>query len=893
MFLFTRIKDVTTRTAAVAATALLIALTLALSVSSANAAFGVAGFDGEVVHVDGTAASQAGGHPHEASTRIEFNQVSPDPLTAFLRADGTVRRTLVELPAGLVGNPTAVPTCSSRQVSSDAGCPLTSQVGMAEVLQPFGEAEVAVYNMVPPRGAAAAFVFVVAGVRINLYATLRTGGDYGITIDVRDIPQALPVLATTVRLWGVPGDHRTGAPRIPFLTNPSACTPAGRGLLTRLTATSWEGATDTASFVSHDAPPNEDQPLGPTGCDVVPFEPSFAATPSTSAPDSPTGLDVNLSFPTDGLLNPEGIATAALKTAKVTLPEGMTINPAGAGGLAACTDAQLNLEGDAAVTCPSASKVGSATATTPLLRESLTGAIYIRSQNSSDPESGEMFRIALVLENEERGISIRLPGSIRADKNSGRLVTTFDNNPQLPVGSIDLEFKGGPRAPLATPLTCGQKTVDAELTSWSGKTVARQSTFNIDCTRALGEFTPSFAAGTVNPAGGAFSPFALTFGKPDGNKAVAGITLRLPEGLTANIADHLGTQVGSVTALAGPGTAPYALPGAVFFEGAYGDAPFSLRAVVPAVAGPFNLGVVEVRQKVYVDPHDAHVTVVSDPLPTIVAGVPVRLQRLDVNVDKPGFILNPTSCAPKVISGTLAAEDGQTAAVSSRFQVGDCGSLRFVPKMTLKVGARGKLTRGKRTPLEVTLTMPRGDANNKSVTVTLPKVLNSRLDVVNRSRACSIDQFNADRCPMVVGNATAVTPLLRDPLKGPAYFVYNPARRLPDLVVRLRGQVAIDLVGKVAITRDLRLQTNFDAVPDAPITKFRLLLESGPRNGPIGITRNLCLPATRRALKADLALTAQSARKVTRAQQISVAGCGRASARGRRAARSRRSAGGR
>jgi hypothetical protein len=160
--------------------------------------------------------------------------------------------------------------------------------------------------------------------------------------------------------------------------------------------------------------------------------------------------------------------------------------------------------------------------------------------------------------------------------------------------------------------------------------------------------------------------------------------------------------------------------------------------------------------------------------------------------------------------------------------------------------------------------------------VTLPTVLNARLDVVNRREACSIEQFRADRCPMSVGTAVAVTPVLRDPLRGPAYFVYNPARRLPDLVVRLKGPVEVDLVGKVTITRSLRLQTTFDTVPDVPITMFRLSLESGPRNGPIGVTRNLCLRETKKALKADLGLVAQNNRKYTAKQKISVAGCGKA-----------------
>jgi hypothetical protein len=311
------------------------------------------------------------------------------------------------------------------------------------------------------------------------------------------------------------------------------------------------------------------------------------------------------------------------------------------------------------------------------------------------------------------------------------------------------------------------------------------------------------------------------------------------------------------------------------------------------VAGPFDLGTVVVRAAIFVDRNTAELRIVSEPLPTILEGIPLQIRLVEVRVDRPNFTVNPTNCAPKQIGGQVVSTNGALANLASRFQVGNCASLPFKPKMTLKVGARGKLTRGKRTPLEVTLSMTRGQANNRSVEVTLPKAVNARLDVVNRRVACTIEQFRADRCTMVVGTATAATPLLRDRLSGPAYFVYNPARRLPDLVVRLKGQVDFDLVGKVAITRDLRLQTTFDAVPDVQISTFRLRLESGPRNGPVGLTRNVCSPSVRRELKASLALVAQSNRKVERSQQISVVGCGRASSRATRAASRARSKKGR
>jgi hypothetical protein len=868
------------------------------SPGSASAAFGLVPDSFRVSSTDpnGDLVTQAGAHA-DATTSFRLNTVR-DARGVEL-PDEDLKDVVLELPVGAVGDPTATPQCSAADFGySPPRCPTATQVGVARLLiktlpiepAPSG-AVVPVFNLVPPRGQVAQFGFAIARNKTVITASLRSATDYGITATVRNTPGGLFIFGADVTLWGVPADpahdalrFRTGetapgdasrnplpsqAPRNPFFTNPFECGPVPT---TRIAVSSWQHPETMDRAVAT-------SPVG-TGCEKLSFRPSISVTPTTDQPDTPTGLSVNLKFPQND--DPNGLATPPLRDAIVTLPEGMTINPASAGGLMACADADLRLASSAPVSCPDASKIGTVEATTPVLATPLTGGIYLRPQASDDPASGDMFRIALVLENRERGVSVRLPGRIRANPATGRLETTFRDNPQLPVSDISLTFKSGPRAPLVTPATCGTHTVHAHLTSWGGQTADLDSSFSIACTPGLGMFAPAFTAGVTNPVGGAFSPFVLQISKPDGQSPLDGLSMTLPTGLLANISDHLHSQVGSATALAGPGTNPYALPGRVYLEGAYGDAPFSLRVVVPAVAGPFDLGTVVVRQRVYVDRDDAHVTIVSDPLPTIVKGVPVRMQRIDVAVDKPGFMVNPTSCAAKTVSAVLHAETGQTAPVSSHFQVGSCSALPFRPRMSLRVGARGRTKRDITTPFSATLRMTPGQANNRSVKVTLPKPLNSRLAIVNQ--ACTLEAYRADDCGARarIGSAVAVTPLLRDPLRGSAYFVRNPARRLPDIMVALKGQVDFDLTGKISIPRDLTLTTNFDLVPDVPITMFRLDLVAG-RNGPIGVVQNLCSRRTRRALVARLALRAQSGRLVERNQRISVAGCGRGAARSRRA----------
>jgi hypothetical protein len=907
----------TTRTFKALLTTIVVALQLAVLAPIATAEFDVTGFDGTATSADGTSLTQAGAHA-DVSTSFSFatRTVGSDRVP-----DGSVRDIDVTLPAGLVGDPTAAPTCTDAELVAGPdgivpACPLDAQVGSAFVdvgylSEPY---LVGVYNMKPTDGVPARFAFNVVGVLVYVDADLVNDGDYHLVARVRNVSQGVPILGTSLTLWGVPSDPvhdadrydpsaiafgaRSSLPRRAFMTLPTDC--AAGPLTTTLRARSWQQPDmwRTASFVSHDdaAPTN---PTGVTGCERLRFDPSLQIRPTTTLPDAPTGLNVALTLPQS--TSPDGLATANLKDVVVTLPDGMTINPSGADGLEGCTDAQLGLGTDAPIACPERSKIGDAEAVTPLLAEKLTGGVYIRSQNSSDPASGEMYRIALVLENARRGISVRLAGQLRVN-DRGRIETTFNGNPQLPVSELDLSFKSGGRAPLATPPACGPQTATATLTSWAGQTAHVTDGFTFECVG--GGFAPSFVAGTGNPVAGAFTSFGVRFGREDREQQLGGIDIDAPPGLTARIADvpvlcadaaaavgacMEGSRIGSVTSAAGAGD-PFTLPGRVDITGPYKGAPFGLSIVVPAVAGPFDLGTVVVRAAIYVDRNDASLRIASDPLPTILKGVPLRIRMVDVDVDRPSFVINPTNCARQRIDGVISSVAGTKANVSTRFQAGSCASLPFAPKMTIKVGARGRTGRGVRTPLEATLAMTRGQANNRSVQLTLPKTLNARLDVVSRRRACSIEQFQTDRCPTVVGTATATTPLLRDPLRGPAYFVFNPARRLPDLVVRLKGQVDIDLVGKVTITRDLKLQTTFDTVPDVPVTRFALRLVSG-KNGPIGAVRNLCDSTTRRQSVAAGVFAGQNGTIVRRDLKISVAGCARSAKRhasGRRPARAKR-----
>jgi hypothetical protein len=561
----------------------------------------------------------------------------------------------------------------------------------------------------------------------------------------------------------------------------------------------------------------------------------------------------------------------------------MAVSPSSADGLLACTPAQIKLGTNDDPTCPDASKLGTLSIDTPVLPKPLTGHIYLAAQN--DNPFGSLLAIYLVAKGP--GVTVKLAGRVAPDPVTGQLTTTFDNNPQLPFSNLHLQFKSGARAPLVTPPTCGTKTTQAELTPWNDSLPAVQSsdsfTINGNCTRG---FDPGFTAGTSNPVAGKDSPLVTRFTRGDSDEELSKIDVSLPRGVLGRLADlvlcpdaaaNAGTcadssKIGTATVGAGPGSNPfYITDGRVYMTGPYKGAPFGLSIVVHAKAGPLDLGNVIVRSAVFVDKQTAALRVVSDPLPTILQGIPLGVRVVDITVDRPGFTFNPTNCSEMNATATLQSTAGSSSTKSSRFQVGDCAALPFAPKLSIQVGGRRHVHRGATTPLTAVLRMSPGQANLRGVEVTLPKSINARLNVINK--ACTLAEFHAGNCEKArAGSAVAVTPLLRDPLKGGVYFVRN-GRPLPDMMVALRGQVDIDLDSKITILDSKYLRTNFDSVPDVPVSKFILRFVSG-RQGPVGAATNLCSAKSRRA-RMGLVFTAQSGKVVRTSQRLRIAGCGR------------------
>ncbi|MFA4927935.1 MAG: hypothetical protein WC558_05425 [Patulibacter sp.] len=766
-----------------------------------------------------------------------------DVRTNFVLTDlinDPVRTLRFHLPVGLLGSIANFDECSLPDFYSTVGCPQNTQVGDALALLNVGSQEFpflfplpsTVHVLTPGRGDTALLGIITPLRPRELIRINVRPDDYGLDATVDALPNNIG--GTDLTLWGVPWDHWTpetqaANKRLPFMANPATC---GKEAVTSVEVQSYQNQGTWESY-SATTPAQ-------TGCELLEFEPTIrtgADAPFTSRPSS-FEFGIDLFQNTD----PDELATPPIKNVTAVLPEGVSLNPAVAHGLEACTDDAFGQGSSERSSCPAASRVGTAEFEVPVLKDShVAGTVYI-----GQPLPGNTYR--LFVEAYGSSMRVKLKGTVRPDPKTGQLTAIFENNPEAPVSSVKLAFKGGPRAALAMPDSCGSKPVAATLDSWTGHSVNALTAFDV-AFDAKGTpcppqgFAPSFSAGVSNPVAGASSTFTLQAQKADGQADLTGVALTLPKGLLANLKGNLGTRVGTARVAAGVGPDPFWLSGPVVLEGAYGDAPFSLRVTVPVIAGPFNLGEVVVRQKLYVDPNDAHVTVVSDPLPTIWEGIPVRLQKLTVDIDKPGFMQNPTSCDVQAIGGTLSAVTGQTSPVSSRFQVGDCAGLRYAPKLALALGSDAKqLKNGGHPELTANLKPGKGEANQKKAQVTLP--LNLALDPQNAKALCEPAAAARSACPAdsIVGSAKAIS-ILDVPLTGPVYFVRGERKTatgrtvatLPKLFIPLSGQgVTINLNASSNVV-DRKLQTTFENLPDAPIEDFDLKINGGA-NGILKVT---------------------------------------------------------
>jgi hypothetical protein len=703
-------------------------------------------------------------------------------------------------------------------------------------------------------------------------------------------------------------------PQQPFLTMPTSCpaNPLSEPLLSTMEMDSWAqpGSYLSAEYVWMDV---EGKGLSTEGCSQLPFTPQIYVTPEEHTTSTPSGVTVDVKVPQRTTLEAQGLAEATVRDTTVTLPQGVELSPSAANGLEACSEQQVGFLGLNRKTqsdeftpdkaqCPDAAKVGTVHIKTPLLSHELEGALYLATPAPNGEGAKNPFNslvaLYLVAEDPETGVRVKLAGEGHIDESSLQVSTSFRNTPQVPFEELRLVLFGGPRASVSTPPICGSYATNAAFTPWSGTGQVNVSSsaeeFAIDagaggCTSPLA-FSPGFVAGSENQAAGQFTSFSLELSRPDGDQALSAISMHLPSGIAAMLSSvslcaepqasqgtcPASSEVGQAIESAGLGAEPYTVTGGrVYITGPYHGAPFGLSIITPAVAGPFNLGTVIVRSRLYIDPNDASVTIVSDPLPTELGGIPLQLKRVLVRVDRPNFEFNPTNCAQMRVDSTITGDQGASAAVSSPFAVAGCSSLPFRPKLTASTKGQASKANGANFDVKVE-SKGLGQANIAKVRLQLPKALPARLTTLQK--ACTEGAFarNPASCPegSVIGLATIHTPVLSSPLSGPAYLVSHGGAAFPDVEFVLQGEgITLVLDGKTQISKQITY-SKFESAPDAPFTTFETVLPAGPHSA---LTTNLPEKANFNLCKSSLAMpteiVGQTGAVLKQSTKVALQGC--------------------
>jgi hypothetical protein len=926
--------------------------------SPAGAAFGLHDVDVTFTGPEGEIVTQAGAHPFQMTTSFRVNSI--DTGKGGEQPEEPVRTVHVDLMSGFAAAPSAVPTCSAADFltrtdiggAALSGCPDSAAIGVIANQLANEESKAtthsALYNLEPPPGVTARFGFWAAGVPVEIDGGMNEEPPYQLFGEASNISQIVEVVGSSLTLWGVPankehdplrgrcidieGNSNGNCPAVaaeaPFITIPRACDGP---LVSHYFALSWPklpevlSSEDSGEIITHDDLGN---PKGMVGCGSLGFLPTLSAQPTARTAASPSGMDISLHFDNEGLINPSGEANSDLKKAVVTLPEGVTINPSQAEGLATCSEAQLARETASSqfgAGCPAESKIGTVEVETPLLeKEVFKGSLFVATPyenpfGTPETPSGSLLALYMTIKSPERGVGLTLAGKVEPDPATGQLVTTFGGDgqvlPQVPFSDFRVHLREGGRSPLITPNRCGDLTTEMLLTPTADPDhpFTAASTFHLEhgvgggpCpTGGTPPFEPGFAAGTLTNGAATHSPFLMRLTRRDGDQDLTKFSSTLPPGVLASLVGldkcsdaaiaaargrtgpnggheelaspscPANSKIGTTVAGAGVGSQLTYVPGSLYLAGPYNGAPLSVVSITPGVAGPFDVGTVVVRVALGFNPLTAEAQADgsrSDPIPHILRGIPLAVRDLQVNVDRPNWIFNPTSCRQSSTRATIFGSaanlfdpaDDIPISRTARFQAADCLALPFGPGLALKL--KGGTKRGDHPALTATYTARKGDANLDDLSLLFPR--SAFVENANFRTICTRKDYAAHNCPKgsIYGHVTAYTPVLEEPLSGPVYL-RSSDNPLPDVVLVLHGIVDAEVPIKVDSFKQ-RLRTTVKNSPDVPVSKVVVKMQGGNK-GLFVNSKNLCSSTNR----AELDLTAHSTKKLKLNPLVKPTGC--------------------
>lgn len=790
--------------------------------------------------------ARAGAHPDRLVLSFQVEQSGEEEEPKSL---------MVEFPPGLSGNSDATPSCPRAVIQDIFGgetCPADTQVGNFIS----GESTEPIYNLVP--GTEEVVSFGVPLLSPLIFSGRLRPTDQGLTLSIARIEAfksfGVEFNGGTIELWGVPADHQEGAepiPARPLLTTPTRC---GAPLTSQLVLRTWQNPETPVTGAAETGLPL-------TGCDELPFQPSFGFTLDTPAADSPSGTRIEVTMPAPSE-NPEVRAQSQIEGIALQFPPGMTVALGAIAGIEPCTDAQFGLGTATDPQCPPGSRVGSVEMEVPSLAKNLDGSVYLGQEHPGD-------RFRLFIAASGAGSTVKFIGSLRTNAAGGGISAVLQPLPQASFTRMTLRLEGGPGALLATPLACGPATAAATLTPYSGTAPVRASaqvsvatTTGGGCAGGKLPFSPRLTGGSTDRQAGHFTGFTTTVRRADGEGLPSRVEVPLPEGMSANLgavplcsakAASAGTcsdasRIGSAVAELGPGTTPATVTGGIYLTGPYRQAPYGLAIDFEGKVGPYDLGEIAVRAALRIDPLTSRVEVVTDPLPTSVEGIPVRFREIGLDLDRKGFLRNPTGCAARKLSATFRSAEGVTAKASTPFAITGCVNLPFNPRFALALEGRSQLHAEGRPGLSIAAKLPAGEANLLSSKFSLPSLVH--FTAKGALELCSQGAAEEGHCGKNarIGTVEGRTPLLKRPMKGYVYSVQPKGNGLPAIWAYLRsGGIRVEMRGTTKTEHGHAVAT-LNGIPDFPLSHFQMKLRGG-KHGVVSLAGSPCGHDLRAALQ--------------------------------------------
>jgi hypothetical protein len=849
------------RVAAAAVTVIAVALGLgaAATAAVADALLPPGSVRVEVLDAAGNPDTQAGSHPARMITRLAAPK-GPDGLPEVAKVQ------IVEFPTGMAGDPNGASQCP-REVYDDLNggeCPPETQVGTLTSVESNGaSATQALFNLEPAPGEVASFGTAQYFFHSKFSARLRAS-DFALETRTEGTPEIFPeepVVENRLEFWGVPADH-LGASllRRPFLTNPTRCSgpiEVSMRMLTWQRPDEWRSGSGSTGL-----------PL--TGCDKLAFAPALALGLENPVADSPTGISLETVFPSTA--DPDSTVSSQARSSHVTLPDGLAFSAGAASRLTVCTDAEAAVGSDKEADCPPASKVGTIEIGMSALAQPLRGNLYIGAEHP-----GERFRVFAIASSSD-GIETKFVSAMRPDPATGQLTANIDDLPQVPFEYLLMHFDGGPRGLLVAPLRCGAATARGTFVPYSGGAPASAASSVAIAPRPghrCGDplpFQPSLRTAISARRAGQPTSFAMILGRQDGEQLTDRFSFDLPQGLSASLGAvdrcpeaaiaaarcPASSRVGSAFVEIGSGSSTAELSGGAYLTGPYRRAPFGFALILDAKLGPFDLGALTVRSAMRLNPLTGRVTVQGDPMPQAFEGVPVRFQQIGLTMDRRGFMRTPTSCDPMHVAATIRSTEGAVASPENELSVGGCVDLPFEPKLGVALTGRSQLHKGGRPGLRLSIGSHEGDANMRSMAMSLPPGL--RMSGSGLSALCARRQAVRGKCPKgsKVGLGFGRTSLLPEPMKGTVYLAQpEDGDGEPDLWTHLEGEgVELNLHSTSELEHG-RVVSRFEDLPDMSLSTFTMQLTGG-KHGVLVLDRGVCQGGQPRRLRAPAEMEAQN-----------------------------------